>query len=60
MFRSTLILLFLILATAQSDAQPSTYPLYQVVYGSQNLNPDSVRVDTTTGSPTYGHLFATK
>ncbi len=39
-------------------AQPSTYPLYQNIFGATYLNADSVRVDTTTGSPTFHHLFA--
>ncbi len=58
-FHSFVFVLLLVLFGSQLKAQPSTYPLYQVAYGPIFINPDSVRVDTTTGSPTLGHIFAT-
>ncbi len=58
MLRAISVVLFLFVIASEIEAQPSTYPLYQTVYGSQYYNPDSVRVDTATGSSTYEHLFA--
>ena len=58
MRRFIFIILALLIALANGRAQPSTYPLYEIVFGNQIVNRDSVRVDTMFGSPTYGEMFA--
>jgi hypothetical protein len=58
MIRFVLAVLTIAVLDSQASAQPSSYPLYQNIYGSQFANPDSVRVDTNQSSSSYGHLFA--